>query len=25
VVMGTGGILMKYYDWNQPVNITAPL
>ncbi|HXZ80395.1 MAG TPA: hypothetical protein VEG30_10730 [Terriglobales bacterium] len=25
VVMGTGGILIKYYDWNQPVDITAPL
>ena len=25
VVMGTGGIIVKYYDWNQPVNITAPI
>ena len=25
VVMGSGGIIMKYYDWNQPVNITAPM
>ena len=23
--MGTGGIIVKYYDWNQPVNITAPI
>lgn len=25
VVMGSGGIIMKYYDWNQPVNINAPM
>lgn len=25
VVMGTGGIVVKYFDWNQPVNITAPI
>ena len=25
VVMGSGGILIKYYDWNQPVTIAAPL
>ena len=25
VVMGTGGIIIKYYDWNKPVNITAPV
>ena len=24
VVMGTGGIVVKYYDWNQPVNIDVP-
>jgi hypothetical protein len=25
VVMGTGGIIIKYYDWNKPVNINAPV
>ncbi len=25
VVMGTGGIIIKYYDWNQPVSISAPV
>lgn len=24
VVMGTGGIVVQYYDWNQPMNIRAP-
>ena len=25
VVMGTGGIIIKYYDWNEPVSISAPV
>jgi hypothetical protein len=25
VVMGTGGIIIKYYEWNQPVSINAPV
>jgi hypothetical protein len=25
VVMGTGGIIIKYYDWNKPVSIVAPV
>lgn len=25
VVMGTGGIIIKYYDWNKPVTISAPV
>lgn len=25
VVMGTGGIIIKYYDWNKPVTINAPV
>lgn len=25
VVMGTGGIIIKYYDWNKPVSISAPV
>ncbi len=25
VVMGTGGMIVKYYDWNKPINISAPI
>jgi hypothetical protein len=25
VVMGSGGIIVTYYDWDQPININVPV